>query len=143
MRGGKRKGSGRPKLEPTKVVRVPMGCLKDVTEIINRHRMKSVMEIKDSSMKPVTKTKDTTMKSVTEIKNSSMKPVTEIKDTTMKSVTAIKNKPIPKKFKKWYNRRNDPVRDGVRKEIKDVYGSLQGAVNAGVRLTGNNLHFPD
>ena len=119
MRGGKRKGAGRPKLEATKVVRVPVGCLKSVTEI---------------------KTK--TMESVTEIKKEAMKVVTETKKEAMKSVTGIKNKPIPKKFRKWMSRKNDPSRDSIRNRILDEYGSLQNAVNAGVKLTKNNIHFP-
>ncbi len=45
-RGGARKGAGRPKgsgtAEPTKMVRVPVGCLDDVRALIDRYRSVSV-----------------------------------------------------------------------------------------------------
>ncbi|GAB1110730.1 MAG: hypothetical protein SwBeaMacB_13770 [Shewanella algae] len=41
-RGGARKGAGRPKgsgtAEPTKMVRVPVGCLDDVRALIEKYR---------------------------------------------------------------------------------------------------------
>ncbi|UML95631.1 hypothetical protein [Shewanella xiamenensis] len=37
-RGGARKGAGRPKSEPTVMVRVPQGCLLDVRCIIEKYR---------------------------------------------------------------------------------------------------------
>lgn len=37
-RGGKREGAGRPKSEPTKMVRVPLGCLYDVKDLIARYK---------------------------------------------------------------------------------------------------------
>ena len=38
MRGGKRSGSGRPKGDGSKVVRVPLGCLSDVEAVIAAFR---------------------------------------------------------------------------------------------------------
>lgn len=37
-RGGARPGAGQPKKEPTQVIRVPTGCLKAVTTIIEMHK---------------------------------------------------------------------------------------------------------
>ena len=37
-RGGARKGAGRPKSEPTVMVRVPEGCLADVRALIECYR---------------------------------------------------------------------------------------------------------
>ena len=37
-RGGARSGSGQPKKEETQVIRVPVGCLKAVTTIIDLHK---------------------------------------------------------------------------------------------------------
>lgn len=37
-RGGARAGSGQPKKEETQVIRVPVGCLKAVTRIIELHK---------------------------------------------------------------------------------------------------------
>lgn len=37
-RGGARKGAGRPKSEPTVMVRVPEGCLAEVRALIERYR---------------------------------------------------------------------------------------------------------
>jgi len=37
-RGGVRQGAGRPKSEPTVMVRVPQGCLDDVRSLIERYR---------------------------------------------------------------------------------------------------------
>lgn len=37
-RGGARKGAGRPKSEPTVMVRVPEGCLFDVRCVIEKYR---------------------------------------------------------------------------------------------------------
>lgn len=37
-RGGARKGAGRPKSEPTVMVRVPAGCLDEVRSLIERYR---------------------------------------------------------------------------------------------------------
>lgn len=38
MRGGKRSGSGRPKGDGSKVIRVPLGCLSDVEAVIAAFR---------------------------------------------------------------------------------------------------------
>lgn len=40
MRGGKRTGAGRPKIEDSKVVRVPKGCLDEVESIISLYKAK-------------------------------------------------------------------------------------------------------
>lgn len=40
--GGARKGAGRPKSEPTVMVRVPAGCLDDVRSLISRYRSVAV-----------------------------------------------------------------------------------------------------
>lgn len=37
-RGGARPGAGQPKKEETQVIRVPVGCLKAVTTIIELHK---------------------------------------------------------------------------------------------------------
>jgi len=42
IRGGVRPGAGRPKSEPTQMVRVPLGCLDDVKALIARYRKVSV-----------------------------------------------------------------------------------------------------
>lgn len=49
-RGGARKGAGRPKSEPTVMVRVPQGCLFDVRCIIEKYRSDMLLgtEIDDS-----------------------------------------------------------------------------------------------
>ncbi|MFV0594405.1 hypothetical protein [Shewanella sp.] len=41
-RGGARKGAGRPKSEPTVMVRVPQGCLDEVRALIERYRSVAV-----------------------------------------------------------------------------------------------------
>ena len=136
MRGGKRKGSGRPKLEPTKVIRVPIGCLKDVTEIINRYRMKSVTEIKDNHMKVVTETKDNHMKVVTETKDNPMKVVTDTKDDLMKPATETK---VPPGFVKKFNRLPKRVQRGVKSD----YGSLYEAYRCGLVIKGRSIFLPE
>lgn len=42
IRGGARKGAGRPKSEPTVMVRVPQGCLDDIRALIERYRSVAV-----------------------------------------------------------------------------------------------------
>jgi hypothetical protein len=37
-RGGKQPGAGRPKKEPTKLVRVPLSCIDKILEIIKSHK---------------------------------------------------------------------------------------------------------
>lgn len=37
MRGGKRKGAGRPKKEPTKLMRIPVSLVEKVLKLIEKH----------------------------------------------------------------------------------------------------------
>ena len=58
--GGKRQGSGRPRQEPTQVIRVPYSLIDTVNAMIEAHRVKEVRRKAQMGSYPANKASDLT-----------------------------------------------------------------------------------
>ena len=117
MHGGKRAGAGRPRAEETKTIRVPLGCLNNVTRIISEY-------------------KDTPLPSLKNVSENKVEP------DNFDLFSSKENKPISKKTIKWFNRKNDPERDFARDRIRNEFKTLQNFINSGGKISKNTARFP-
>jgi hypothetical protein len=114
--GGKRVGSGRPRTEETKVIRVPLGCLNAVSEIISNYKASPSAPVSSSDC--------------------------SLNNLDLFSIDIGENKRTPKKSIKWFNRKNDPLNDLDRAKIRSAFGSLDSFIKRGGRISKNTAVFP-
>jgi len=132
IHGGKRKGSGRPKGNPSKRMTIPYELVESVEKMILEYKALN----QDSSSLEITPEKQAQL---------NLEILTGIQESITLETESINqlNKLIPKKWLKWYQRKNDPLGNYSRQEIKDKYGTLQDFVNAGGTITKNKVFLPD
>jgi len=132
IHGGKREGSGRPKGSPSKRITVPYELVESVEKMI--------LEYKTENQNPLNL--EITPEKQAQLNLEILTGIQGSIDLESEAINKF-NKPISKKWIKWYQRKNDPLGNYSRQEIKDKYGTLQNFVNAGGRITKNKVFLPD
>ena len=129
------KGVGRKRGSGSVTVRVPNGCLQAVKDLIESYRsvereaLKSVTEIREPEA----------LKSVTEIREHEvLKSVTEIREPMTPNHLS---KP-PLGSKKASRSDLDRLPRSVQRQLMKDYGTLSGAIKAGVYILGHKAFVP-
>jgi hypothetical protein len=141
------KGVGRKKGAGSTTIRVPNGCLQAVKDLIESYRLgeyevlKSATEIREHEV----------LKSATEIREHEvLKSATEIREhEVLKSVTEIREpitpshlSKLPLGSKKASRSDLDRLPRSVQRQLIKRYGTLSGAINAGVYILGHKAFVP-
>jgi hypothetical protein len=121
MRGGKRTGAGRKPSEPTKMIRVPVSMIPEIQALIARRR---------ASLNPDTEIKSAAVEAplISESENKVSEP-----EISLFVESEIKPIEIQAAFDKQALRNLERVPKSIQRELRDKFGSLAGAVKAGVR----------
>ena len=129
------KGVGRKKGVGSTTIRVPNGCLQAVKDLIESYRLgehevlKSATEIREHEV----------LKSVTEIiEHEVLKSVTEIREPITPSYLSK----LPLGSKKASRSDLDRLPRSVQRQLIKHYGTLSGAINAGVYILGHKAFVP-
>lgn len=140
MRGGKREGAGRKRLESSVVVRIPEGVLDEVLLLVSAYKQRV-------SLNDVTETKEETLIDSQPIKDMvSLNNVTEFKkvlvlnnETGFKQRLALDNEIELKHARKALER----LKSSEKKAISKIHGSLFNAARDGVRAESNGFNIPN
>ena len=129
------KGVGRKKGAGSTTIRVPNGCLQAVKDLIESYRLgeyevlKSATEIREHEV----------LKSATEIREHEvLKSVTEIREP----ITPSHLSKLPLGSKKASRSDLDRLPRSVQRQLIKHYGTLSGAINAGVYILGHKAFVP-
>ena len=129
------KGVGRKKGAGSTTIRVPNGCLQAVKDLIESYRLgeyevlKSATEIREHEV----------LKSATEIREHEvLKSVTEIREP----ITPSHLSKLPLGSKKASRSDLDRLPRSVQRQLIKRYGTLSGAINAGVYILGHKAFVP-
>ena len=129
------KGVGRKKGAGSTTIRVPNGCLQAVKDLIESYRLgeyevlKSATEIREHEV----------LKSATEIREHEvLKSVTEIREP----ITPSHLSKLPLGSKKASRSDLDRLPRSVQRQLMKDYGTLSGAIKAGVYILGHKAFVP-
>lgn len=129
------KGVGRKRGSGSVTVRVPNGCLQAVKDLIESYR-----SVEHEALKSVTEIREPeALKSVTEIREHEvLKSVTEIREPMTPNHLS---KP-PLGSKKASRSDLDRLPRSVQRQLMKDYGTLSGAIKAGVYILGHKAFVP-